>query len=695
MADLRSRLASVRRAAGGHARTSGRKRWFAALATAAVVIAAGTGAWAASGSSGPALRTAVVTRATVEQTLDSTGSVQPVTEANVSFPIAGRVTSVAVSPGQPVTVGQPLAQLDPATLSAQVDSAAATVASAVARLATDQTSQTTAAAAPGSGSTASLAPGKSTTTGPTVGGSPARAGTAASTPADDPKVKAAQQRVSQAQTALTTDQQHADTARGHAQADLKAATAACLNVAGVVAGTGSPTATGAPADFARSAIPPPATATSSPSPTPETATTAPDPSTPDASAAAPGQSTHDAAPSSTPPPAAGVRPTPTPPTANADACTTQLRTVLADEDEVTQDQQAVAKDLAGLNGAVAQLIDAVQAATAQSSAVAGRSSTTATTAPAASTPATPATPATPPATPATGSAPATTGAATANGGGQRTTAAPPSADQIAADQAAIDAAQAQLTQAQLAVGQAQLVSPIAGVVAAVNLTPGQAVSAATGSGAGQVVVITPGANEITTTVADTAVGQIKVGQPARVTPDGTDTALTGRVVAIGLLASTSTAGSTAGSTPTSTSSAGGSYPVTIGLDDPAAAVFAGSGARVSIVLSQVAGAVAVPTSAVSTTGAAHLVRVVQAGKQSSVRVTVGAVGTTLTQVLTGLAVDDRVVLADLSVPLPTSNPTNGRGLGLTGGGAGGAGTTGRGGAGTGSGGGAGGTVGGG
>jgi len=135
--------------------------------------------------------------------------------------------------------------------------------------------------------------------------------------------------------------------------------------------------------------------------------------------------------------------------------------------------------------------------------------------------------------------------------------------------------------------------------------------------------------------------------------------------------------------------------VTIGLDDPAAAVFAGSGARVSIVLSQVAGAVAVPTSAVSTTGAAHLVRVVQAGKQSSVRVTVGAVGTTLTQVLTGLAVDDRVVLADLSVPLPTSNPTNGRGLGLTGGGAGGAGTTGRGGAGTGSGAGAGGTVGGG
>jgi multidrug efflux pump subunit AcrA (membrane-fusion protein) len=683
MADLRSRLASVRRPAGEHARTSRRKRWFAALATAAVVIAAGTGAWAASGSSGPALRTAVVTRATVEQTLDSTGSVQPVTEANVGFPIAGRVTSVTVSPGQPVTVGQPLAQLDPATLSAQVDSAAATVASAEARLATDQTSQTT-AAAPGGGSTSSVAAGKSTTTGSTVGGSPARSGTTDGTPADDPKVKAAQQRVSQAQTALTTDQQHADTARGHAQSDLKAATADCP--VGAVASSAASAATDSPADFARSATSPTTTATSSPPPTPETATTTPDPSTPGASAAAP---------SSTPPPAAGVRPTPTPPTANADACATQLRTVLADEDEVTQDQQAVAKDLAGLNGAVAQLVDAVQAGTAQLSAAAGKTSATATTAPAASTPTTPATPATPPTTPATGSSPATTGAATANGGGQRTTAAPPSADQIAADQAAIDAAQAQLTQAQLALGQAQLVSPIAGVVAAVNLTPGQAVSAATGSGAGQVVVITPGANEITTTVADTAVGQIKVGQPARVTPDGTDTALTGRVVAIGLLASTSTAGSTATSTPTSTSSAGGSYPVTIGLDDPAAAVFAGSGARVSIVLSQVAGAVAVPTSAVSTTGAAHLVRVVQAGKQSSVRVTVGAVGTTLTQVLTGLAVNDRVVLADLSVPLPTSNPTNGRGLGLTGGGAGGTGTTGRGGAGTGSGAGAGGTVGGG
>jgi hypothetical protein len=65
-------------------------------------------------------------------------------------------------------------------------------------------------------------------------------------------------------------------------------------------------------------------------------------------------------------------------------------------------------------------------------------------------------------------------------------------------------------------------------------------------------------------------------------------------------------------------------------------------------------------------------------------VTLGVSGSTVTQVTSGLADGDQVLLADLSQPLPTAGTTNGRG------GLGGAGLTGSGGAFRGSGGGAGG-----
>jgi hypothetical protein len=155
------------------------------------------------------------------------------------------------------------------------------------------------------------------------------------------------------------------------------------------------------------------------------------------------------------------------------------------------------------------------------------------------------------------------------------------------------------------------------------------------------------------------VGEIRVGQPATVTLDGSATPITGRVAAVGIL-------STASSTATT------SYPVTIGLAAGAPTLFAGSDAQVAITLAQASDAISVPTSAVEGSGAATFVTVLKAGKPVRVRVVVGASGPVLTQVSSGLTVGEQVVLADLGTPLPTNtNPFAARGLTTGGGGFGG------------------------
>ena len=116
------------------------------------ILAALAGVLATSRGGGPSYRTASVERADVDATLDSLGTIQPINQANLSFPVAGNVESVPAAVGQQVTVGQILAQLDSTALDGQVASARSAVAAAQAKLASDQSSQTsgttTAAVAP-------------------------------------------------------------------------------------------------------------------------------------------------------------------------------------------------------------------------------------------------------------------------------------------------------------------------------------------------------------------------------------------------------------------------------------------------------------------------------------------------------------------------------------------------------------------
>ena len=223
--------------------------------------------------------------------------------------------------------------------------------------------------------------------------------------------------------------------------------------------------------------------------------------------------------------------------------------------------------------------------------------------------------------------------------------------QLAVDQASIDTAQANLSDAQLAVGGANLTSSISGTVASVSIAPGDAVTAGSSATTAQIVVIGSGSSyDVSTDVPVTDIGEVAVGQQALVTPDLTNTELVGHVTAIGALANSSSSTTT--------------YPVTISLDSSALGQVSGAEADVEIIVKKSVDVTTVPSSAVRTVGSIHLVTVVDNGVAKTTPVTLGTVGDILTQVKSGVTVGEKVSLADLATPIPsTSTGTTRAGFG--------------------------------
>jgi HlyD family secretion protein len=75
----------------------------------------------------PALLTGVVTRGAVVETVEATGTLQPVDTVEVGSQVTGTIVSLGADFNSRVKEGQVLATLDPAALKAAVDQAAATV----------------------------------------------------------------------------------------------------------------------------------------------------------------------------------------------------------------------------------------------------------------------------------------------------------------------------------------------------------------------------------------------------------------------------------------------------------------------------------------------------------------------------------------------------------------------------------------
>jgi HlyD family secretion protein len=148
-------------------------------------------AWAATRPASTAYRTAFASPSSVTDSLAAIGTLQPVSQATVAFPMAGQVASVSVRVGSSVAAGQTLAGLNTTGLATTVSSDQSAVAAAQAKLAADQTSQTT-------------VPASQTTTPSASTGSSSRSGSSSSSKltallqglaADQNAVRKAQQQV--------------------------------------------------------------------------------------------------------------------------------------------------------------------------------------------------------------------------------------------------------------------------------------------------------------------------------------------------------------------------------------------------------------------------------------------------------------------------------------------------------------------
>src|ERR1700733_236118 len=126
-----------------------RFRRIAALSVAGAVVAGGAGtAYAAMSSPGPAYRLATATSADVTAALHVVGTLTPVRQADVAFPLGGTVASVAVRPGQHGTPGQARGALAMMPLKADLPAAQSTLANANLQVDNDTASQNAATTTP-------------------------------------------------------------------------------------------------------------------------------------------------------------------------------------------------------------------------------------------------------------------------------------------------------------------------------------------------------------------------------------------------------------------------------------------------------------------------------------------------------------------------------------------------------------------
>jgi multidrug efflux pump subunit AcrA (membrane-fusion protein) len=165
------------------------------------------------------------------------------------------------------------------------------------------------------------------------------------------------------------------------------------------------------------------------------------------------------------------------------------------------------------------------------------------------------------------------------------------------------------------------------------------------------------------------VSQIQVGDQAQLTVTGTATPVFGTVSSLGIVATVSSGVAT--------------FPVTISVTGTPTGLYSGMTAQTSIIVLDRSNVLTVPSDAVHTEGTASFVYELKSGKEVEHTVEVGAIGTTLTQITSGLSSGTKVVLANLAASLPTAGSTTSRfgglGGGLTTGGLGGGGFTGGGG----------------
>jgi macrolide-specific efflux system membrane fusion protein len=253
--------------------------------------------------------------------------------------------------------------------------------------------------------------------------------------------------------------------------------------------------------------------------------------------------------------------------------------------------------------------------------------------------------------------------------------------QIASDQAAVTVAQSAVTAAQAEVAGTTLTTPVAGLVAAVNVAVGDAVSASSasagssgsgsssGSGASGLgggassgsgssssgssgSSSSSGAFEITGTdawtteisVAAAQVKNIKVGNQVTLSTSE-NSSFFGTVSSIGLLPSTSSGAAT--------------YPVDVKVTGSPENLYDGVSVTASVVYKKIADAVAVPSLAIKSDNGTQSVTKVVNGKDVATTVKTGITEGQYTQITDGLKAGDEIVVVSITRP-SGSGGTGGR-----------------------------------
>ena len=242
---------------------------------------------------------------------------------------------------------------------------------------------------------------------------------------------------------------------------------------------------------------------------------------------------------------------------------------------------------------------------------------------------------------------------------------------VAQDRAQVAQDQATVAADAKAVTETVLRAPISGTVTAVNASVGDTVggsssssssssaggnaagggastgsSSTSSSGSGVVTIENLRKLEVIAGFAEADATKIKVGQPATVT--------------LAALTSTTVAGKVTAVSPTSTVTSNVvTYDVTIRLIAPPATVRDGMTADVAVVVSRKANVLELPSAAITSTGRTSTVTILANGKQTTTVVTTGLVGTSTTEVLSGVKAGDVVVEPTISVTASSSSTSTG------------------------------------
>lgn len=614
--------------------------------TLALCLVGGGVALAVSRSGGSGYRTATAALGTVEQTIDATGTIASASRVDRAFSVAGTIGSVDVAVGDTVTAGQVLASLDPASVQDTVDQAERAVADAEQRLASAIASQTPSSPSTDPGSTGLSPTGPDSGLPPTGADAPdsGSAGPGSSTPGgtQDPALAAAVAAVTAAQQALLAQHDAARAALADSGETITSAQETCQAFLDVDLGGGEPTEPAATGDASTEGAPAEDASTKDARTEVAAAESAASDTTPVISnAALRTDGSTGASDGSTG-------------TAELTACQDAITAVLAAQTTVEQAQTALMSLATDLDAAVSAAQHAFAAASTGSAGMGSTGDGSGSTQPDAST-SDARTAELASVTPASATTPTTTPIATTPTGGSGDTGGASTvatAADLLADQAAIDQAEAELAVAQAALNLLDLTSPITGTVAAVALAEGDRVEAS--SATAVITVIGDDGYTVSTTVSLAQVDLVEVGQQATVQVTSTDEDLTGTVTGVGILNVTTTS-----TDPT--------YTVDIALDPTEAVLFNGSSAQVSIAVAASDQTLTVPSSAVHLDGSTTTVRVLRDGTVEDVEVERGAVGSELTEIVSGLSEGDEVVLADLGQAMVSDDEENG-GLSRLGGG---------------------------